>query len=58
MSLKSLLGGRYQTAMVGQSARSSETRWREQASTFERPSAYGGCTLKPITGEAIFWKIK
>jgi len=23
-------------------------------STFERPSAYGGCTLEPVVGVAIF----
>jgi len=27
--------------------------WRE--GTFERRSAYGGCTLKPVVGVAIFW---
>jgi len=22
---------------------------------FDRPSGYGGCTLKPVIGVAIFW---
>jgi hypothetical protein len=26
-------------------------------STFERPSAYDGCTSKPAVGVAIFWPI-
>jgi hypothetical protein len=26
-------------------------------STFERPSAYDGCTSKPVVGAAIFWPI-
>jgi hypothetical protein len=26
-------------------------------STFERPSAYGDCTLKPVVGVALFWPI-
>jgi len=27
-------------------------------STFEWPSAYGGCTLNPVVGVAILWPLE
>jgi hypothetical protein len=26
-------------------------------SSFERPSSYDGCTLKPVIGVAVFWQL-
>ncbi|HEY8708179.1 MAG TPA: hypothetical protein VIM34_09290 [Burkholderiaceae bacterium] len=33
----------------------SHRRRRQQMNISERPSAYGGCTLKPVAGVAIIW---